>query len=271
MKQTIRLLFAPTALLALMTTALVVSCGDTGTKGEVDTKWMVNALLSHDANSGEANAYLALTRNGAAHTAALVTLEASGADTTDKISLAGAGNGTYRLTFSPALLHDTTYIKVKSLLDQFQFSYSLSLPESLGVEVVGLPDNRVLSTTQQVQVRWRAPRFADGYILIAQPALPSNQAVGFKAILRPGGYGEDPPYLTALIPLQTFRNTGSEFQPGAFNVWIAAYTGSPINTTELPFVLPAGFASNIGRTGVTGQIGGLFIGKMVTLTAVAPT
>jgi hypothetical protein len=268
MKQTFRIMFATTALLALMTTALVVSCGDTGTSGEVTIKWTVNALLSQDANTGEANAYLALTRNGAAHSSALVTLEASTADT---LSLVGAGDGTYRLTFSPGLLRDTTHVKVKSLLDQFQFNYPLSLPESLGVEVVGLPDNRVLANTQQVQVRWLAPRFTDGYILIVQPALPSSSAVGHKAILRPGEYGEDPPYLTALIPLQAFRNTRSEFQAGAFNVWIAAYTGSPINTTELPFVLPTGFASNIARTGVTGLIGGLFIGKTVTLTAVAPT
>jgi hypothetical protein len=120
-------------------------------------------------------------------------------------------------------------------------------------------------------VRWRAPRFADGYIIIVKPALTSNQAVGFKAILRPGGYGEDPPYLTTLIPRETFRNTQGEFQPGAFNVWIAAYADSPINIAGLPFVLPVGFAPNLDRAGVTGQVGGLFIGKVVVLTAVAPT
>ena len=271
MKQTCRILFATAALLALMTTALVVSCGDTGTSGDVKIKWTVNALLSQDANAGDAHAYLALTRDGAAYSAALVTLEAPAADSADTISLVGAGDGTYQVTFSPRLLRDTTNVKVQSLLDQFQFSYQLSLPESLGTEVVDLPDNRVLASTQQVQVRWRAPRFADGYILIVQPALTSNHAVGFKAILRPGGYGEDPPYLTTLIPLQAFRNTRSEFQPGAFNVWIAAYTDSPINTTKLPFVLPVGFAPNLDRAGVTGQVGGLFIGKKVVLTAVAPT
>jgi hypothetical protein len=254
-----------------MTTTLVVSCGDTGTSGDVKIKWTVNALLSHDANTGEANAYLALTRDGTAYSAAIVSLEAPSADSATPISLAGAGNGTYRVTFSPRLLRDTTNIKVQSLLDQFQFSYQLSLPESLGIEIVGLPDNRVLSSTQQVQVRWIAPRFTKGYILIVQPALSSNQAVGFKAILRPGGYGEDPPYLTTLIPRETFRNTQGEFQPGAFNVWIAAYADSPINTTELPFVLPVGFAPNLDRAGVTGQVGGLFIGKVVALTAVAPT
>jgi hypothetical protein len=271
MKQTSRILFTTMALMALMTTALVVSCGDTGTSGEVKIKWTVNAMLSHDANTGEANAYLALTRDGAAYSAALVTLEAPAADSADIISLAGAGDGTYRWTSSPRLLHETTYIKVQSLLDQFQFSYQLSLPESLGIEVVDLPDNRVLASTQQVQVRWRAPRFADGYILIVQQALSSNDAVGFKAILRSGDYTQDPPYLTTLIPRTAFRNTQDVFQPGAFNVWIAAYADSPINTTQLPFVLPVGFAPNLDRAGVTGQVGGLFIGKKVVLTAVAPT
>jgi len=271
MKQTCRTLLGTAALLALMTTALVVSCGDTGTSGDVKIKWTVNAALSHDANTGQANAYLALTRDGAAYSAAIVSLEAPSADSATPISLAGAGDGTYRVTFSPRLLRDTTNIKVQSLLDQFQFSYQLTLPESLVIEVVDLPDNRVLASTQQVQVRWKAPRFADGYILIVQPALPSNHAVGFKEILRPGGYGEDPPYLTALIPRAAFRNTQSEFQPGAFNVWMAAYADSPINTTVLPFVLPVGFAPNLDRAGVTGQVGGLFIGRMVVLTAVAPT
>ena len=271
MKQTSRILFATAALLALMTTALVVSCGDTGTSGDVKIKWTVNALLSHDANTGVANAYLALTRDGTAYAAAIVSLGAPPADSVTPISLAGAGDGTYRAAFSPRLLHDTTYIKVQSLLDQFQFSYQFTLPESLGIEVVDLPDNRVLASTQQVQVRWKAPRFADGYILIAKPALPSNLAVGYKAILRPGGYNEDPPYLTTLIPRTAFRNTQDVFQPGAYNVWIAAYADSPINTTQLPFVIPVGFAPNLDRAGVTGQVGGLFIGKKITLTAVAPT
>jgi hypothetical protein len=271
MKQTSRILFATAALLALMTTALVVSCGDTGTSGDVKIKWTVNALLSHDANTGEVRAYLALTRDGTAYSAAIISLQAPPADSADTISLAGAGDGTYRLTFSPQLLHDTTYIKVQSLADQFQFSYQLTLPESLGIEAVDLPDNRVLASTQQVQVRWRAPRFADGYILVVQPALPSNPAVGFKKILMTTDYTQDPPYLTTLIPLQAFRNTQSEFQPGAFNVWIAAYADSPINIAGLPFVLPVGFAPNLDRAGVTGQVGGLFIGKKVVLTAVAPT
>ncbi len=271
MKQTSKILFATAALLALMITALVVSCGDTGTSGDVKTKWTVNALLSHDANTDSVHAYLALTRDGAAHSAALVTLEAPPADSATPISLGGAGDGTYRVTFSPRLLHDTTYIKVQSLLDQFPFSYTLNLPESLGIEVVDLPDNRVLASTQQVQVRWKAPRFADGYILVVQPALPSNLAVGFKRILGTSDYTEDPPYLTTLIPLQAFRNTQSDFQPGAFNVWIAAYADSPINTTQLPFVLPVGFAPNLNRVGVTGQIGGLFIGKKIVLTAIAPS
>lgn len=269
MKQTCRTLFATATILALAATAQVISCGDTGTDGEVKIKWTVNALLSQDANTGMAQAYLALTRDGAAYSAATISLEAPDADSAEPISLAGAGDGTYRATFFPRLLHDTTYIRVKSLLDQFQFSYQLSLPESLGIEVVDPPDNHVRSG-QQVRVRWKAPRFADGYILIVQPALPANPAVGFKAILRPGSYSEDPPYLTTLIPRETFRTTQGVFQPGAFNVWIAAYADSPINTTDLPFVLPIGFTNNLDRAGVTGQVGGLFIGKVVTLTAVAP-
>jgi hypothetical protein len=271
MKQTCRILFATVALLALMTTALIVSCGDTGTSGDVKTKWTVNAVVAHDANVGQAHAYLALTRDGTAYSAALVTLQAPSADSADTISLAGAGDGTYRVTFSPRQLRDTTYIKVESLLDQFQFSYQLSLPESLGIEVVDLPNNLVLASTQQVQLRWQAPKFAKGYILVVQPALSSNLAVGYKKILGSSDYTQDPPYLTTLIPRETFRNTQGVFQPGAFNVWIAAYADSPINTNELPFVLPVGFASNLNRAGVTGQVGGLFIGKKVVLTAVAPT
>jgi hypothetical protein len=271
MKKTSETLLATLALLALLTTTLVVSCGDTGTNGDVQTKWTVNALVSHDANTGQAQAYLALTRDGAAYSAALVTLEAPSPDSADTISLAGGGDGTYRLTFSPRLLRDTTMIKARSLLDQFQFSYQLSLPESLGIEVVDLPDNRVLASTQQVQIRWQAPRFAKGYILIVKPQLTSNLAVGFKKILATADYTEDPPYLTTLIPREAFRNTQADFQPGAFDVWIAAYADSPINITGLPFVLPVGFAPNLNRAGVTGQIGGLFIGKKVVLTAVAPS
>jgi hypothetical protein len=271
MKQTSRILFTTAALLALLTTALAVSCGDTGTNGEVAVKWTLNALLSHDANTGAVNAYLALTRNGTAYSAAIVSLVAPAADSADTISLLGGGDGTYRKTFSPGLLYDTTYFKVESLLDQFQFSYLLTLPESLGVEVVDLPDNRVLASTQDVQVRWQAPRYAKGYILVVQPALSSNPAIGYKKILGSSDYTEDPPYLSTLIPREAFRNTQGEFQPGSFNVWIAAYTDSPFNITELPFILPAGFAPNLNRAGVTGQVGGLFIGKKVVLTAVAPT
>jgi hypothetical protein len=271
MKQKSGILFAAIALVALMVTALVVSCGDTGTSGEVEIKWTVNAMLSYEADAGETSAYLALTRDGAAYSAALVTLEAPASDSVDAISLSGAGDGTYHLDFSPSLLRDTTNIKVKSLLDQFLFSYQISLPESLGIEVVDLPDNRVLASTQQVQIRWKAPRFTDGYILIVQPALSTNSAIGYKKILQTSDYTEDPPYLTTLIPRTAFRSTQDVFQPGTFNVWIAAYADSPINITGLPFVIPVGFAPNLNRAGVTGQIGGLFIGKKVVLTAVAPS
>ncbi|GEM_PF-1847036 len=269
MKHTRRILFTSMALVALMTAVLVVSCGDTGTSGEVGVKWTVNALLSRDANTGEANVYLALTRNGTAYSAALVDLVAPDVDSADTVVVTGAGDGTYRKAFSPALLRDTTYLKIESLLDQFQFSYMFTLPESLGIEVVDLPDNRVVSSTQQVQVRWQAPKYAEGYLLVVEPALSTNTAVGYSAILGSGDYVEDPPYLTTMIPQETFRNTQGEFQPGVYNVWISAYMDSPINTTDLPFTLPVGFAPNVNRAGVTGQAGALFIGKVMTLTAVA--
>jgi hypothetical protein len=251
--------------------ALIASCGDTGTTGDVQNKWTVNALVAHDANTGQIHSYLALTRDGAGYPGALVTLEAPPADSADPVSLAGAGDGTFRLTFSPRLLRDTTTLKIKSILDQFQFSSQFSVPDSIGLEVVDLPDNRVLSSTQNIQIRWIAPRYAEGYCVIVQPVLTTNLAVGFKTILRPGTYGQDPPYLTSLIPREAFRSTQGEFQPGSYNVWIAAYHDSPINSSDLPFVLPDGFARNIDRTGVTGQIGSLFIGKVVVLTAVAPS
>jgi hypothetical protein len=270
MKQKSRV-FLGIATFALAALMFFVSCGDTGTDGEVDVKWVVNASVSRDANTGQAGSYLSLTRDGVAYTAALVKLTAPAGDSADTISLMGGGDGTYRLTFTPQQLRDTTNITVKSLLDQFQFSFQLSVPESLGLEVVGLPDFKVLSSTQQVQVRWIAPKYAEGYILVVQPASTSSSAVGYKRILTPGEYGQDPPYSTALIPNTAFRSTQSEFQAGVYNVWIAAYHDSPINTNQIPFTLPSGFTRNVDRTGITGQIGALFIGRVVNLTAVAPS
>lgn len=269
MRQDIRYRYFGATFLLFAVVAVLTSCGDTGTEGKVDVTWTVNALVAQDANTGQAHSYLALTRDGAAYTAATVKLTAPPGDSADTISLAGQGDGTYELAFSPRLLRDTTNIYVKAITDQFQFSFQLSVPESLGIEVVGLPDNRVLSTTLQVQVRWLAPKYAEGYCLIVKPAAITSSAVGYQKLLSPGEYGEDPPYLTAMIPMSAFRSTQSEFQPGTYNVWIAAYHDSPINTDQLPFTLPTGFTRNVDRPGVTGQVGALFIGKVLNLTAVA--
>ena len=272
MKRTSRLLVIALMLTGSAAALIITSCGDTGTNGEVENSWTVNAVLSTDANSGETDAFLALTKDNAPHTASTVTLEATPGDTipaTPPISLIGVGDGTYRKTFLPAALRDTTNIKVKSLVDQFQFSFQLSVPDSFSAAIIDLPDNRVLSSTQQVQVRWTTSKFAEGYFVVVQPVSTSNTAVGHKRILRPGDYTQDPPYSSAMIPLETFRNSQGTFQPGAYSVWIAAYHDNPINDEDLPFILPVGFVANVDRVGVTGQIGAVFIAKVLALTAVA--
>ena len=273
MKNPSRVLAIASMLVSLGIALVIASCGDTGTNGEVKSNWTVNAVLSTIADDGQTYAFLALTKDNAAHTAATISLEAPAGDTipaATPINLIGLGDGTYRKTFAPSALRDTTNIKVKSLVDQFQFSFQLSVPDSFSAAIIDLADNRVLSSTQQVQVRWTSSKFAEGYFIVVLPAGASNtSAIGYKRILRPGDYTQDPPYSSAMIPRETFRSSQGDFKTGAYNVWVAAYHDNPINDETLPFILPVGFVANVDRVGVTGQIGAIYIARVLALTAVA--
>ena len=270
MKRPIRLLAIASMFASLGITLIIASCGDTGTTGDVKVTWTVNAVFSTVADNNQSYAFLALTKDNAAHTAATVTLEATPGDTipaTPPISLIGVGDGTFRKTFSPSALRDTTNIKVKSLVDQFQFNFPISMPGSFTDSIIDLPGN-VVRSGERVQVRWTTSKFADGYFIVVAPVSASNStAIGYKKILRSADYISDPPYYSTMIPSATFTNSQGEFKIGTYHVWIAAYHDNPINDETLPFILPVGFVANIDRVGVTGQIGAIYVAKVLALTA----
>ncbi len=259
----------PAIVLLLVTMFTLVSCGDTGTKGTVTNNWVIDGLIVRDANVSQASGFASLVRNNQALTAALVTIEAPTADSAPSISLGGVGDGTFRQSFSPSALRDTSMLKVRSLVDEFQFSFQTSVPDTFSATVIGLTGGVVRSTTDNVQIRWNPAAFADGYLIVVTPVSSNNHAIGYSKILVGADYISDPPYLSTLIPREKFRDTQGQFQAGDYDVWIAAYHDEPIDNSVLPFTLPTGFARNVNRTGVTGQIGALSISSMILLTAVA--
>lgn len=259
-------------LLSLVSALLlsILSCGDTSTKGTVNVKYVINGVLSSDAQQNTVYASANMTRNSLPFTTAIVSIAAPPGDSADPLYLVGDGSGTFTKQFSPNLLHNTSFLKVEEIGSLVPFSFSLSVPDTFSFATSGLANDQVRSS-QDVKLLWTHSTGEDGYFIVVKPSAAASGAVGYSRVLHPLDYSSEGQYLMAMIPNTAFRTTQGNFTTGDYGVWVVAFHDSPIAYTGLPFTLPSEFVPNINRSGggITGQIGAMYIPTKTVITAVA--
>jgi hypothetical protein len=244
-----------------MLMALAQSCDDTGTSGDLDNEHEINALFSHDATSGKLTVYVEVWRDGEPFVGATVTLD------TIK-SVPSAGEGKFATAFNRSEFGDTVQLDVRSVLDAFNFRALVAIPDSFSLDIGALPGGVVRSSTENVKLVWSQSRLEDGYLVVVDPPNTANPSVGYSRVIPPTEYVVEGQLLVATIPNTAFRDSQGVFQPGDYEVWLAAFRGSPINYPILPFALPDEFGENVNRVGVTGSIGAIYIPEKRVLSAV---
>lgn len=255
----------PKTALGLVLTALLfagLSCGDTSPTGEVQQKHEINLVLLQDAESEQVYGYLEIMRDGQPFNLAAVAVF-NDVDTNAVGLITRTGEGTYSGAFPDYQIDSTRSLltELASVVDEFNFRYLLTMPDTFSFQVDGLPDNIVRSTDGTVQLSWTGSRFADGYMVILEPDSPVSQADGYHQFY--SGQAT-----SASIPISAFSDTEG-FAEGIYNAWVAAYVDNPIDAPVLPFMLPDGFVDNISRVGITGRGGGIYAPEKIVLTAVS--
>lgn len=249
--------FVVLAVIGLIGLVGLTSCGDTGTKGDVRSNWVIDGLLTRNGTSRFVGVYFDITRDDKAFISAVILVNGQ--------TVRSLGDGTYFENVDTSFLGDTTLIEISTPLDQnFNFQHQIAVPDSFSFDFDQLPNNQVFASTNVVNVRWNASDFegySGGYFVVTEPASQASTAVG-SFDLFDGQIGS--------ISRDAFRNSQGEFQTGTYNVYVVGRVEQPINAPGLPFTIPEGiFSQNINRVGVKGQIGALYIAPVKTVTAVS--
>ena len=258
-----RLTILIAVLLLALPLLLLNSCGDdTGPTGEVKDTHVVRFVHALLAEDGLVHSYLEVTRNDEPFNTAAVSVY----NDIDTLPLAllvrDSDLGTYSGSFNDFDLDSSRLIKTQltTPVDEFSFSHQLNMPDTFSFAAPGQPGNMVRASDGTVQLDWTASRKAHGYFVIVKPALSSNPAAGYAALV-------SSQVTSTSIPISAFQSNQG-FQVGAYDVWVVAYQDNPIDSPDLPFTLPDGFTNDIDRVGVTGRAGAVFVPEKLVLTAV---
>ena len=254
-KRTLKRVLLPlSAILAL----LAISCGDTSTTGTVDLQHVINGVLAYDGATNRIYGYLEITRNGEPFSSAIVRLVAP--DTlTSPVFLGLAGAGVYGGDFPKSVIRDTSTFQISSSNPTFNFNFVSVIPDTFTMRIAS-PANKILRGSQTVGLEWNGSRRAKGYFVIVKPTNYQSTAVG-DSLLAPLSAA------AASISNDAFRDTQGNLQPGTYNIWVVAYTDSPIAYPGLTFNIPDGLTDNLNnRVGIKGRIGAMFIAKKDVLT-----
>jgi hypothetical protein len=238
-----------------------LSCGDTGTKGEVTNKHNIDLVLLQDAESEQVYGYLEITRDGQPFNLAAVAVY-NDIDTNAVGLIRRVGEGTYSGAFPDYQIDSTRSLltELVSAGDEFNFRYLVTMPDTFSFQVDGIPNDTVRSTVGTVQLSWTASRYTDGYMVILEPADPASQAAGYREFY--SGQAT-----SASIPITAFSDNEG-FAEGLYDVWVAAYVDNPSDAPVIPFTLPDGFVDDTSRPGITFRAGGIYLPEKVVLTAV---
>lgn len=239
---------------------LLISCGDeTNPNGTIDNTHVINYTYAQSADDGKVYCYLDITRNNEPFNTAAVGLYID----TDTIPVAvmsrTSDQGAYAASFNAFELDTSRIVKTKlnTPVDQFNFTDQIVVPDTFSFDAPGLPDNIVRASDASVPLEWTASARANGYFVIVMPADEGNTAAGYSALVSG---------TSVSVPISAYQNNLG-FSTGDYNVWVVAYRGSPVDSPDLPFAIPAGFANNITRVGVSGKAGALFVAARLVLSA----
>ncbi|UCD16800.1 MAG: hypothetical protein JSV44_10120 [Candidatus Zixiibacteriota bacterium] len=131
--------------------------------------------------------------------------------------------------------------------DRFSDQISLVIPANLAITDIALPENRINSGGNPVQLSWSLSAGASGYIVAVIQRDSAYVTDGYSFFSANGAP-------QANIPLEAFRLSG-QLDTGWYNVHIYAYTGFPSPNENLPTALPTGFTEKIDRVDLSGDFG----------------
>ncbi len=224
----------------LLIAALLAGCsGDLNTPSTSST-YRVDAILVKKMLPDSSAVFLTLQKNGADYKGAGVTLAGMVLDTNELgyVGYFGASQ----------IAADTSYIINIKDNDSLDVDLTVSVPELFAINSPGLR----FFTGGAESVSWFASTNADAYILATEP--PEDTAVvydGFEAYVAT---------TTETIPPETFLD-GLDRIGGMHYIHVAAYIGSPIDISELPFMIPVDGnpGNNVSGSNISGRLAGMVV------------
>lgn len=202
--------------------------------------YTVEAVLIKSLETDSAFVEISLLKNGEAFAGANVSLAT--------IDISGDSGSYYRAYGAGQILPGNSYLLVISDSTTQILSTNISLPGSI---VINGPDLRNFTGDPET-VAWSGSLGSSAYILATTPpAAFSDEA----------GYGEFTGSLSSTIPSETFVLNATDRIIGTHKIYVAAYTGAPIDGDAIPFDIPTAGrpANNISTGGVTGRVAGIVI------------
>jgi len=230
--------FAIITMIAAVLT-LAACSGDPPVRSSSGSTYRVDAMLLRQLLPDTAAIYVMLQKNGSDFFEADIHLSGKALDT---------GQGGYLRYFAAEEIPvDSVYRLHIVDGDSLDINLSIVLPDSF---LIQSPDLRQF-TGQAELIDWTAVPSADGYILATVP--PDTDIV----------YAPFGAYVTETdetIPPGTFLDDQARIV-GTHMIYVAAYTGAPVEFFEMPFQLPESGApeDNVSSPSVEGRLCGLLV------------
>ncbi len=228
-----------------------VSCdGDLVKPTTVDRSHTLEALLVHDMDSGLSHINLTLTRGGTDLTTAIVTLGGLtiSSDSTDYFRQFTTGQfpagASYSLRVIDSTIMDTTL--------------TITLPGSFNIVDAGFRN----FTGSAEAVSWTGSTGTDGYIIATTTPPGASTTDGYELFISGT--------LEGTIPPDAFNYLSNRIE-GLHTIYLASYKGTPMDSADLPFDIPAtgGPTNNLATENLTGRIGGMVIALPDSITVPA--
>ncbi len=225
-----------------MAAAILGGCSGNVTGPGHTANYRVEGILVKSLDGGSARIDLTLTKDSLSYKKAVVTL---GTTVLDTNSLG------YTKTFTPSVIqagqnyqlniHDSTSLNVNLII---------AMPGSLAISNVALPADRHY-VSGAVGVTWTVSAGTDGYILATDPPAGAITDSGFSA------YFND---VQGSILAGSFRYNGLAIS-GTHEVYVAAFTGAPVKTPGVPFLIPVANspADNVSKNILFGRLAGMVV------------
>lgn len=239
-------------IVALAATGLISCNGDRVVPPSDEISHVVEAVLVRDMNTELSHFNLTLKRNGVYLTSAIISLEGMtiSSDTTGyfrqfTLNSQFPFGGSYNLRIVDSTILDTTLL--------------ITIPDSLSIVDAGFRN----FTGSAEPVIWISSSGTDGYIL-ATTTPPGAVSDSGYAVFVSGT-------LESSIPPEAFTYLLDRIE-GVHKIYIASYKGTPMESDNMPFAMPAtgGPVNNLTTGDLTGRIGGIVIAQSDTISVPVP-